>query len=53
LIGTRQRSGLLDEYSGTFRLSSFMSSGKIEQQTSRVMRLTLDLGVVGLNFCHE
>jgi hypothetical protein len=43
----------LDKDSRTFRFSSFMSSGKVKQQTSRVMRLTLDLSVVGLNFCHE
>jgi hypothetical protein len=30
-----------------------MSSGKVEQQARRVMRLALDLGVVGLNLCHE
>jgi hypothetical protein len=30
-----------------------MSSGKVEQQARRVMRLAHDLSVVGLNLCHE
>ena len=28
-------------------------SGEVEQQARRVMRLTHDLSVVGLNLCHE